>query len=94
MKTNIEPITLTVTLTGRKAAAYRRMCLRDGTTEQESADEAVSSYLAAFTEMESAERKERKDKRAGIVPKQLVSDEFVDRLADRIADNLVAGGVA
>ncbi len=82
----IEPVTLTVTLTGRKAAAFRRMIRYDGLTAQEAADESMNGHLAAFTEMEV----ERKRKAAGTArPKPAFCPEFVERLADGIADKLV-----
>jgi hypothetical protein len=94
----IEPVTLIVTLTGRKAAAFRRMARYDETTHQEAADTAISRYVAAFTEWEKSDRSDRKKARElGITVSELRDREMtklVGDYAEPFAEEVAAGVVA
>lgn len=88
MKTKQQPLTLTVTLPPRKAAALRRMSKYDGVTEQESIERAIYSDIASFLEVEASHREDRKRERAGLPPKPEpafhVAPDTLDLLADKV----------
>ena len=86
----IAPVTVTVTLTGRKAAAYRRAVKYDKLTEQQAAEVALVDYVSAFTDMEDEWRSKAKRQRTGVPEPLLVSDEFAGRIASGVVARLEA----